>query len=122
MSEKCFYCDAPGTKLCDFVLGWTIGGYVRTGKVADNQFYATCCIDGPMFTCDMSMCDEHSSYQGMFHASGKAGFSESIDYCPEHIGHKDHKAPPMLEDEAATLRRAVRAAAYRRMMIEKATA
>ena len=121
MSGKCFYCDAPAVRFCDFVLGWPIGGYVRVGYVSSNRFYAVCCKDGPMFTCDMGVCETHNKQIGMFHASGAAGWSESVDRCPEHAGMKEGMATPVTADEAETLRRAVFAAARRRLIREGAT-
>lgn len=111
-TPKCFYCDKPATRFCDFALGGPIGSYVRIGRIGDNRFHA--CFDaGQMpYTCDMPMCDEHSKQVGAVHICGKQSSHETIDHCPEHVGRREDHCP-CTEEEAETLRRAVRVQANR---------
>jgi hypothetical protein len=115
-TQNCFYCGKPATLLCDFILALPLGGYENGHAVAKIA---------PMHTCDMPLCREHAEYRGWIHIKAakrsQSGF-DSYDYCLEHRGVSDNHgagAPTVHEDEAATLRRAVRAAAQRRLMRER---
>src|SRR5438309_290434 len=56
---KCFYCDADGLYLCDFVLGYASGGIERgTHRVTR---------DSEMFTCDRPLCEQHRVNKGHTH-------------------------------------------------------
>lgn len=112
---KCFYCDNPATRYCDFALGGPIAGYERVGNIEDNRFYACFDVDQMPYTCDMPMCEEHATQVGSVHICGKASGHETIDHCPEHRGKREFPCP-CSEEEADTLRRAVRAQANRTKM------
>jgi len=113
--DKCFYCDKLAVRYCDFALGGPIGGYARVGNIGDNLFYAGFDIEQLPYTCDMPMCEDHATQVGAMHICGKQSDHETIDHCPEHVGRTENPAP-CSEDEAETLRRAVRAQARREMV------
>jgi hypothetical protein len=116
MSEKCFYCDKPATHFCDYKIGGPIGGYERVGPIEKCTFRA-CFTIQPFYTCDMPMCDEHKTFVGTFHASGKESWSETIDHCPEHAHGKPEDPYPITEEEAEAIRRDIRAKVRRRQIM-----
>lgn len=111
---KCFYCDKPATRYCDFAVGGQIGCYVRIGKLSENRFHACFDIDKLPFRCDIPMCEAHGSKVGNIFMSGH---NDTIDHCPDHIGCTENPHP-CTEVEADEMRRAVRANARRRMIRE----
>lgn len=116
MKEKCFYCDKPATRFCDFNIGAPIGGYERAGPVADNRFLAYIDAEQLPYTCDMPMCDDHNKQVGHFHICGKEPVHETIDHCPEHVDKREDISPPCREEEAEAIRRGIRAQAKRKMI------
>ncbi|WP_082716454.1 hypothetical protein [Burkholderia sp. BDU5] len=113
MKPMCFYCNQPATLLCDFKLGWPIGGYER-GR--DGIEFPVRALAAP-YTCDVPLCREHAQYRGWLHVSaGRKSYFDSYDYCLEHIDVPDASTTLMPESEADRLRRAVRANAQRRLM------
>jgi hypothetical protein len=117
MKQRCFYCDAPATLLCDFHLEW-VGEAVRR---SDGSAWHAIHTSKPPYTCDMQLCREQAECRGWLHikAKGPAGGFDSYDYCSEHRGMVDTGAPMMEELEAERLRRVVQANAQRRLMRER---
>jgi hypothetical protein len=118
MKQRCFYCSAPATLLCDFHLGWAIGALMR-GR--DGLAWRARDGSTPPYTCDMPLCRDHAECRGWVHfkAAAPIGGFDSRDYCPEHRGIVDTGAPVMEESEADRLRRVVQANAQRRLMRER---
>lgn len=77
MNEPCIYCGERSLLLCDFHLGFTDpdgdGLYREDGQHA-------------LLRCDAPLCIVHAVQQGTIHASGKGGFTDSIDHCIGHVG------------------------------------
>lgn len=114
MKKSCFYCGQPSTLLCDFQLGWPIGGYSRA---PDGSEYPVRALQAP-YTCDMPLCRNHAELRGTVHIKAKKplGGFDTYDYCMEHRGQENRLAEAMVESEADRLRRAVQALARRRLM------
>jgi hypothetical protein len=115
--QRCAYCDKPATLLCDFHLGWPIGGEERR---RDGSTYVVRALALP-YTCDLPLCRDHAETRGWVHIKARAplGGFDSYDYCSEHRGQDDHGAPLIEEHEADRLRRAVHALAQRRVIRER---
>jgi hypothetical protein len=113
--DKCFYCDAPATRYCDFTLGGPIGGYERVGHVRENRFYACFDIEQLPYRCDIAMCEQHATQVGNIFMKGG---NDTVDHCPEHVGKDDFQRTPCTEAEADEMRRFVRATAKRRLIRE----
>lgn len=111
--EKCFYCDAPAVRFCDFHIGGPIGGYERVGPIEDAVFRAYFDVDQMPYTCDMRMCADHNKQVGTVFMPGDI---TSIDYCPEHLGEDEGRCSPCTESEAETIRGNIRANARRRLI------
>lgn len=91
MSKKaiCAYCGGTATLLCDYRLGWE---RLRTKMEAEAPNLLT--LPGhavPMryrhvHTCDTPLCEACAKHSGPIFVClrGDAGFSDSIDYCPDH--------------------------------------
>ena len=105
MSETCFYCDAPATKLCDMKLGWPIGGFVREGSISLNRFRPIIAMGKLPYTCDRPLCDEHALFRGNIFFCGKEGSVETVDRCHEHAHSDDALAEPITEEEAKNMHR-----------------
>ena len=116
MTEKCFYCEKPAVRWCDYTIGGPIAGYARVGPASDNRFYACFDIKQLPYTCDMPMCEDHSAQVGSIFMPNDI---ETIDHCPEHAGKSDHKSCPCTEEEAAAERRDIQAHARRRIIAEQ---
>lgn len=116
-ATKCFYCDEPATKLCDFQIGGPIGGYVRDPKHRD-LFYPVFAIEKLPYTCDMPICDRHAHHRGnIFFSAGKDSGMETIDYCEEHrFGQSSGQVKPVLPEEADAARREILFQARRRLI------
>nr|WP_057928433.1 hypothetical protein [Burkholderia ambifaria] len=111
MNGRCFYCPEPATLLCDHRFGWPIGGFAadRRGR------YLVKAAAAP-FTCDMPLCRRHADRIGGVHyRTGRRGYFDSIDLCPEHVGLSQLPTDPMPAVEAERLRQAVRDRARRRL-------
>lgn len=115
-NQTCFYCHLPAIKLCDHVLGWGYRGeatFIRGGtqRVAASDH---------VHTCDMPLCARHADQRGSVHIkTGRSGSWDTFDYCPEHPGGPQEKPRVLKDEEAATLREAVRVAARRRLGRER---
>ncbi|OXI36783.1 hypothetical protein CFB84_13620 [Burkholderia aenigmatica] len=111
MTGRCFYCPEPATLLCDHRFGWPIGGFA-----ANSQGRYLVKAAAAPFTCDMPLCSQHAGRIGGVHfRTGRRGYFDSIDLCPEHVGHAQLPADPMTAVEAERLRQAVRDRARRRL-------
>ena len=117
MNGKCFYCDEPAVRYCDFNIGGPIGSYARIGLVSDNKFYACYDIEKMPFTCDMPMCVDHAKHIGNIFMPGDI---EQIDHCPEHVGCDETVGCPCTEEESNVIRRDIRAKARRKIIREAA--
>lgn len=92
MNEPCIYCGERSVLLCDFLLGFTDpdgdGLYSWEGHA--------------MLRCDAPLCLVHATQKARIHASGKGGFTDSIDHCIGHEG--DDYMRPITVDQAQALR------------------
>jgi len=114
--SMCIACGhQAATLLCDFVLGAAIAGYIRVGPITNNRFMAVKSAKVPMFTCDAPLCEDCAVNKGHFHASGKDGFTESIDHCPLHADQVQ-KIMPLTSEEIEAKRREI-SVYYRRKRI-----
>lgn len=109
-SESCSVCGAAATRLCDFVLGFSIGGYVKcTGEHAyqigrfaeyDRQARGLPFAGDKMFTCDRALCDQCTQRVGM---TTVRGTPDQIDHCPVHAG-KQHRFRCLTDEQVDQLR------------------
>lgn len=116
-SNECISCGGRSEWLCDFHLGWPIAGHAKDGTPLTGTL-----PDGspPLpFTCDAPLCNACRRYQYMFHASGRGGWSESVDYCPIHSTMKSPGIDPITAPDADRRRRDVWAQ-YRRARLSLA--
>jgi hypothetical protein len=115
-NAPCVICGRPSTHLCDYKIGAPIGGYVREGRVDQNRFRAVMDAKRPMFSCDAPLCEDHATNAGIIHASGKDGFTMTVDYCPIHAAVKHAKVLPISDDEAEKIRRDITASFMRQKL------
>lgn len=108
--QRCTYCEAPATLLCDYVLGWPVFSRDENGK------------DRPPHTCDLPMCAKCGKRQGVMHVrlsqkvNGRRGFFDSIDHCLEHGNESMYPTKRITDAEAERRHREIRAAAERRAL------
>ncbi len=91
MAKKtiCAYCGGEATLLCDYRLGWE-----RLRTKMENEAPNLLVLPGNsvplryrmVHTCDTPLCQACSKHSGQIFVClrGNAGFSDSIDYCPDH--------------------------------------
>lgn len=113
--ETCAYCELQAAYRCDFAIGGRIAGFIRSGPIDRKAFIAICDANQPMYRCDMPLCEDHRVRVGAIFAHGTQGYHDTIDRCPEHLGASDREVVPITDDEALSERRAIRAAARRRL-------
>lgn len=80
--DECFYCGAPATRLCDFVMALKI----HEGHTAEAGHP---CIDGDdpeVYSCDRPLCDDCAVMAGIQTATGEC---DRIDHCRDHAGADD---------------------------------
>jgi hypothetical protein len=63
---RCHYCHRPAELLCDYP--------VRERPRADYR------------ACDRPLCAGHAHRRGTVFFCGAAGWTRSVDYCPDHAG------------------------------------
>ena len=90
MTEKCVVCDKNAVAFCDAM----IGASWKDGCIS---------LDGPHFTCDALLCEEHRSRTGFI--CGKQ--PDTIDRCPYHIENPDYGNYADGEQASASKRRQV---------------
>lgn len=105
----CYVCGGAATKLCDFRLGWAIGGYVE----GPNGPYAVFDITRMPYTCDMPLCDACAYPAGRTFVSGQVPAADTIDYCPlhAHVATRPEDMRPITPEAAAVARAKAWAAA-----------
>lgn len=85
----CAYCGGQATLLCDYRLGWE-----RLRTKLQQEASNLSVMPGHMVptryrqvhTCDTPLCHACAQHSGPIFVCmrGHAGFSDSIDYCPDH--------------------------------------
>ncbi len=117
----CPFCGSrAATLLCDFLIGpkWSgeLAPFHMAVTLSDGRLesrpagkhYRVIDHDDPeMFTCDRPICRECAKYTGMFHASGKAGFTDTIDLCPHCAETREEfreRPSPVSKQEAEMIR------------------
>lgn len=88
----CAYCGGQAELLCDYRLGWE---RLRTKmrqeapNLAVLPGYSVPLRYRQVHTCDTPLCHACAKHSGPIFIclSGAAGFSDSIDYCPDHEGY-----------------------------------
>lgn len=93
MNEVCIYCGQPSVLLCDFVLGFT-------DPDGDGLFSFS--GGHSLLRCDAPLCPAHADQKAVIHASGKKGFTDTVDHC---IGHQDGESfAPITTEKAHSAR------------------
>ena len=94
MNEPCIYCGERSVLYCDFLLGFT-------DPDGDGLFS----FEGEhvLLRCDAPLCLVHATRMGRIHASGKGGFTDTIDHCIGH-GGDDDRMRSITADEAQAVR------------------
>lgn len=84
----CHHCDAPATKLCDFVLGFATDANVIS-------------MDDERITCSRPLCDECARQIGWTTLMG----GDTLDFCRDHAETKERIGPAPLRQLLAAKRR-----------------
>ena len=80
----CAWCRSPvaATVICDHVIGWTAG--------IDSEGTSPRLVKREALTCDLPLCDEHTTQVGRFFLCGEHGTDiDTFDRCPLHAGVSD---------------------------------
>jgi hypothetical protein len=112
LQQRCAYCNAPATLLCDFQLGMPVPSYASNGDLRRAH------------TCDLPTCRAHAQHRGNIHVrltqrvNGRRGYFETIDYCLEHASSHPWRSQHIRDCDAEQMRREIRATAHRRAVDE----